>query len=350
MFSKLRPLIFKVDPEKAHTLAIKSLKFNLIPNVFDENKNDSIFQTKIFNKVLDNPIGMAAGFDKNAEVYNALFKLGFGFVEVGTITPLKQYGNPKPRVFRLAEDEALINRLGFNNHGAEIVKDRIRRNKKLGLLGINIGPNKDTSDRLNDYLIGLKTFHEEADYITINISSPNTENLRNFHEGGKLQDLLKSVITEKKNLNSNIPIAVKVSPDISEDQVNQITEILLENEINVVIVSNTSDATRDKLSNIQRHQKGGLSGKPIEEKSNILINKFYKLLKGKIKIIGVGGVDSGQAAYDKFIAGADFVQLYTGMVFNGPNIAGIIKKELKELLIRDGVKNYTEIIGNKTLS
>ena len=350
MFSKLRPLIFKVDPEKAHTLAIKSLKFNLIPNVFDENKNDSIFQTKIFNKVLDNPIGMAAGFDKNAEVYNALFKLGFGFVEVGTITPLKQYGNPKPRVFRLVEDEALINRLGFNNHGAEIVKDRIKRNKKLGLLGINIGPNKDTSDRLNDYLIGLKTFHEEADYITINISSPNTENLRNFHEGGKLQDLLKSVITEKKNLNSNIPIAVKVSPDISEDQVNQITEILLENEINVVIVSNTSDATRDKLSNIQRHQKGGLSGKPIEEKSNILINKFYKLLKGKIKIIGVGGVDSGQAAYDKFIAGADFVQLYTGMVFKGPNIVGIIKKDLKELLIRDGVKNYTEIVGNKTLS
>ena len=350
MFSKLRPLIFKVDPEKAHTLAIKSLKFNLIPNVFDENKNDSIFQTKIFNKVLDNPIGMAAGFDKNAEVYNALFKLGFGFVEVGTITPLKQYGNPKPRVFRLVEDEALINRLGFNNHGAEIVKDRIKRNKKLGLLGINIGPNKDTSDRLNDYLIGLKTFHEEADYITINISSPNTENLRNFHEGGKLQDLLKSVITEKKNLNSNIPIAVKVSPDISEDQVNQITEILLENEINIVIVSNTSDATRDKLSNIQRHQKGGLSGKPIEEKSNILINKFYKLLKGKIKIIGVGGVDSGQAAYDKFIAGADLIQLYTGMVFKGPNIAGIIKKDLKELLIRDGVKNYTEIIGNKTLS
>jgi dihydroorotate dehydrogenase len=350
MFSKLRPLLFKVDPEKAHTLAIKSLKFNLIPNVFDEHKNDSIFQTKIFGKDLDNPIGMAAGFDKNAEVYNALFKLGFGFVEVGTITPLKQYGNPKPRVFRLVEDEALINRLGFNNHGAEIVKDRIKRNKKLGLLGINIGPNKDSSDRLNDYLIGLKTFYDDADYITINISSPNTENLRTFHEGDKLRDLLKSIMEEKKNLNSNIPIAVKVSPDISKDQVSQISEILLEHEIKAIIVSNTSEATRDKLGNIQRHQKGGLSGKPIEEKSNILINEFYKLLKGKIKIIGVGGVDSGQSAYDKFIAGADFVQLYTGMVFNGPNIAGIIKKELKELLIRDGVKNYTEIIGNKTLS
>ena len=350
MFSKLRSLIFKVDPEKAHSLAIKSLKFNLIPNVFDENKNDPIFQTKIFDKDLDNPIGIAAGFDKNAEVYNSLFKLGFGFVEVGTITPLKQYGNPKPRVFRLVEDEALINRLGFNNHGAEIVKERIKRNKKLGLLGINIGPNKDSSDRLNDYLIGLKTFYDDADYITINISSPNTENLRTFHEGDKLQDLLKSIMAERKNLKSNIPIAVKVSPDISEDQVNKISEILLEYEIKAIIVSNTSEATRDKLSNIQRHQKGGLSGKPIEEKSNILINKFYKLLKGKIKIIGVGGVDSGQAAYDKFIAGADYIQLYTGMVFKGPNIAGIIKKDLKELLIRDGVKNYTEIVGNKTLS
>jgi len=350
MFSKLRSLIFKVDPEKAHFLAIKSLKFNLVPNVFDENKNDPMFQTKIFDKDLDNPIGMAAGFDKNAEVYNSLFKLGFGFVEVGTITPLKQYGNPKPRVFRLVEDEALINRLGFNNQGAEIVKERIKRNKKLGLLGINVGPNKDSSDRLNDYLIGLKTFYDDADYITINISSPNTENLRTFHEGDKLQDLLKSIEEERKNLKSNIPIAVKVSPDISEDQVNQISGILLEHEIKAIIVSNTSEATRDKLSNIQRHQKGGLSGKPIEKKSNVLINKFYKLLKGKIKIIGVGGVDSGQAAYDKFLAGADLVQLYTGMVFKGPNIAGIIKKDLKELLIRDGVKNYTEIIGNKTLS
>jgi dihydroorotate dehydrogenase len=155
MFSKLRSLIFKIDPEKAHTLAIKSLKFNFVPNVFDENKNDPIFQTKIFDKDLDKAIGTAAGFDKNAEVYNSLFKLGFGFVEVGTITPLKQYGNPKPRVFRLVEDEALINRLGFNNQGAEIVKERIKRNTKLGLLGINVGPDKDSSDRLNDYLIGF---------------------------------------------------------------------------------------------------------------------------------------------------------------------------------------------------
>ena len=348
MFSKLRPLIFKIDPERAHNLAIQTLKFNLVSNVFDENKNDPIFKTKIFDKEIENPIGIASGFDKNAEVYNPLFRLGFGFVEVGTITPLKQYGNTKPRVFRLVEDEALINRLGFNNHGAEVVLDRIKLNSKLGLLGINIGPNKDSNDRMNDYLIGLKTFHRVADYITINISSPNTENLRNFHEETKLQELLKSIIKEKNNLNSKVPIAVKISPDIDENQINLISEILLENEIKAIIISNTSESSRDLLSDIQKHQKGGLSGKPIEKKSNLLISKFYKLLKGKIKIIGVGGVDSGQTAYDKFLAGADFVQLYTGMVFKGPNIAGIIKKDLKELLIRDGVKNFTEIVGNKT--
>ena len=347
MFSKLRPLLFKIDPEKAHNLAIQSLKFNLVPNMFDQNKNDPIFKTTIFGKELGNPIGIAAGFDKNAEVYNPLFRLGFGFVEVGTITPLKQYGNDKPRVFRLVEDEALINRLGFNNHGANIVFDRIKSNKNLGVLGINIGPNKDSIDRLNDYLIGLKTFHQVADYITINISSPNTENLRNFHEETKLQELLKSILKEKDNLKSEIPIAVKISPDIDENQINLISEILLENEIKMVIISNTSESSRNYLKNIQKHQKGGLSGKPIEIKSNILINKFYKILNGKIKIIGVGGVDSGQAAYDKFLAGADFIQLYTGMVFKGPNIAGIIKKDLKDLLLRDGVKNYTEIVGNK---
>jgi len=350
MFSKLRSLIFKIDPERAHTLAIKSLKLNLVSNIFDKNKDDPIFKTKIFDKEIDNPIGMAAGFDKNAEVYNALFRLGFGFVEVGTITPLKQYGNSKPRVFRLVEDEALINRLGFNNHGAKTVLDRIKSNKKLGLLGINVGPNKDSDNRLNDYLIGLRTFHEVADYITINISSPNTENLRSFHEESKLQELLASILKEKNDLKSNVPIVVKISPDIDENQINLISEILLENEIKAIIISNTSESSRNLLSDIQRHQKGGLSGKPIETKSNILINKFYKLLKGKIKIIGVGGVDSGQAAYDKFLAGADFIQLYTGMVFKGPNIAGIIKKDLKDLLLRDGVKNFNEIVGNKTLS
>ena len=347
MFSNLRSLIFKLDPETAHNLAIKSLKFNFIPNVLEEDKNNPFFETKLFNKNLENPIGMAAGFDKNAEVYNSLFKLGFGFVEVGTITPLKQYGNPKPRVFRLVEDEALINRLGFNNLGSKNVLDRIKSNKQIGPLGINIGPNKDSDDRLGDYLDCFKTFQSVADYITINISSPNTEDLRNFHDQSKLNKLLEGINKEKQNLGSKIPVAVKVSPDIDEKEIKQITEVLLSNNIEAVIISNTSDSSRENLSNILKHQKGGLSGKPIEEQSTELINKFYKVLNGRIKIIGCGGVDSGKGAYEKFLAGANYVQLYTGMVFRGPNIVNMIKKELKELLINDGVKNFAEIIGKK---
>jgi len=266
---------------------------------------------------------------------------------VGTITPLKQYGNPKPRVFRLVEDEALINRLGFNNFGAKNVLDRIKSNRQKGLLGINIGPNKDTKNRFSDYVECFKIFHDVADYITINISSPNTEDLRNFHEQTKLNELLMAIDKEKKNLNSKIPIAVKVSPDIDDKEINKISEVLLENNIEVIIVSNTSDSTRDSLINIQRHQKGGLSGKPIKEKSTKLINKFYKILNGRVKIIGVGGIDSGKNAYEKFLAGANYLQLYTGMVFRGPNIVHIIKKELKELLLKDGVKNFAEIIGKK---
>jgi len=280
-------------------------------------------------------------------VYNSLFKLGFGFVEVGTITPLKQYGNPKPRVFRLVEDEALINRLGFNNVGAKNVINRIKRNSPIGLLGVNIGPNKDTKDRIKDYIECLNIFHKVADYITINISSPNTEDLRSFHEHTKLQELLKTIDEEKKRLNSRIPITVKVSPDVSDEEIEKISDVVLNNNIDAVLVSNTSDATRNDLKNIQGHQKGGLSGKPIELKSTRLIGRFYKILKGKIKIIGIGGVDSGQGAYEKFLAGANYVQLYTGMVFRGPNIVNLIKKELKELLLKDGVKNFNEIVGKK---
>ena len=345
MFSNLRPFIFKLDPETAHSLAIKSLKFNFIPSIPDDNKLNPLFKTKLFNVDLENPIGMAAGFDKNAEVYNSLFKLGFGFVEVGTVTPLKQYGNPKPRVFRLIEDKALINRLGFNNHGAKNIRDRIKSNNPKGLLGINIGPNKDSENRLNDYLECLKIFHEVANYITINISSPNTDDLRSFHEQYKLNELLKEINREKKNLNTKIPIVVKVSPDIDNQEISKISEVLLNNNIEAIIISNSSDSTRDKLKNIQSHQKGGLSGKPIEEKSSVLINKFYNILNGRIKIIGVGGVDTGKSAYEKFLAGANYIQLYTGMVFRGPNIVNMIKKELNELLLKDGVKNFSEIVG-----
>ncbi len=347
MFSNLRSFIFKLDPETAHDLAIKSLKFNFLPNIFENKDYGKLFETNLFNIRINNPIGMAAGFDKNAEVYNQLFKLGFGFVEVGTITPLGQYGNSKPRVFRLVEDEALINRLGFNNTGAEDALSRIKKNPKVGLLGINIGPNKDTQNRLEDYLIGLRTFHELADYITINISSPNTKNLRDFQDQSKLDELLKEIKIERENLNSKIPIVVKIAPDINDTDIQKISEVLIDNYVEAVIISNTSDVTREKLTNVQKYQKGGLSGKPIEDKSNLLIGKFYKNLKNRIKIIGVGGVDSGISAYNKFLSGADLVQLYTGMVYKGPNIVNLIKSELSKLLLKDGVKNFSEIVGNK---
>ena len=196
MFSKIRSLIFKLDPEKAHDLAIKALKFNLVS--LNKIKNNKSIQTEIFGKTIPNPIGIAAGFDKDAEVYNPLFKLGFGFVEVGTVTPVNQYGNPKPRIFRLEEDMALINRLGFNNSGSEKVRSRIISNSPKGLFGINIGPNKDTNNRLEDYLICFRKFYNLADYLTINISSPNTENLRNFHNEDELNELLSLINKEKK--------------------------------------------------------------------------------------------------------------------------------------------------------
>ena len=345
MFLKFRSLIFKFDPETAHNLAIKSLKLNLLPNLINQDKDDPVFKTSLFGRDIDNPIGMAAGFDKNAEVYNSLFKLGFGFVEVGTVTPLEQYGNPKPRVFRLVKDQALINRLGFNNLGAENVSNRIKSNSQGGILGINIGPNKDSDDRLNDYLIGLRAFYDIADYITINISSPNTENLRAFHDEDKFDELMNAIEKEKVKLKSKIPIVVKISPDISEDQIEIISKTLIQYKISAIIVSNTTAKNREKLNDILKHQKGGLSGKPLEEEANKLISKFYKLLKGKIEIIGVGGVDSGESAYKKFQSGASYVQLYTGIVFQGPNIVRKIKKDLKEILIAEGVKNFKEIIG-----
>ena len=215
-------------------------------------------------------------------------------------------------------------------------------------MGINIGPNKDSENRTEDYLKCLKIFHQVADYITINISSPNTENLRKFHNQKQLDELLKNTEKTKQNLGSKIPIVVKISPDISDSEINEISQVLLNNDVKGMIISNSSDATRERLINIQKHQKGGLSGKPIKTKSTILINKFYRLLKGRIKIIGVGGVDSGMTAYEKFEAGADYVQLYTGMVYRGPNIVNMIKKELRELLLKDGVKNFSEIIEKKT--
>ena len=343
MFSKIRPFIFKLDPELAHDLAIKALKTNLI--VKDYKKNELILKTKLFGKEIPNPIGIAAGFDKNAEVYNPLFKLGFGFVEVGTVTPLSQYGNPKPRVFRLEEDCALINRLGFNNNGADDARSRIIKKKPIGMLGVNIGPNWNSENKIEDYLNCLRKFHDIADYITINISSPNTENLRDFHNNEELKNLLESIHNEREKLKSDIPIAIKISPDINQKKVEEICRTILDYGIKAVIVSNTTDGNRDSLKNQKKFQKGGLSGKPLNEISNKLINNFYKILNNKIDIIGVGGVDSGETAYQKFIHGAKFVQLYTGMVFQGPKIVSKILDELNNILETKNVKKLSDIIG-----
>ena len=348
MFSKIRSLIFKLDPETAHDLAIKSLKFNFIyQNKIKKNKS---IETEIFGKKIPNPIGIAAGFDKDAEVYNSLFKLGFGFVEVGTVTPINQYGNPKPRIFRLEEDEALINRLGFNSSGSEKVRSRIISNSPKGLFGINIGPNKDTNNKEEDYLIGLRKFYNLADYLTINISSPNTENLRSFHNEDELNKLLDLVEKEKKILKTKIPIVVKISPDIKDENINIIAKLLLKHNVEAVIISNSTDRNRENLSNINKLEKGGLSGKPLEKKSNELINKFYKILKNKIKIIGVGGVDSGQSVYQKIINGASLVQLYTGMIYKGPSIVSKINEELINILENERVKNISDIVGSKNWS
>ena len=344
MFEKIRSLIFKFDPEIAHDLAIKALKTNLVP--IKINKYDSL-RIKLLDKVIPNPIGIAAGFDKNAEVYNALFKLGFGFIEVGTITPEPQFGNPKPRVFRLEEDEGLINRLGFNNIGSNKVVENIKNKVPTGLLGINIGPNKNTKNRIEDYLKCFRALNSLGDYITINISSPNTENLRSFHNPKELEELLTVLNEEKNKIKSLTSIAVKISPDLNLKDLDVIGNILLQNNVKLVIISNSSDKTRNNLKNINKFEKGGLSGKPIEEKSNILIKEFYKIFKNKIQIIGVGGIDSGRSAYEKFISGASFIQLYTGMVYQGPNIVNKISEELNDILISDGVKNIEEIVGSK---
>tara|TARA_B100001250_G_C19789948_1_gene785993 strand:- start:1044 stop:2084 length:1041 start_codon:yes stop_codon:yes gene_type:complete len=345
MFKKIRSLIFKLDPELAHSFAIKALKFNYVPK--NTIKNNETIKTSLFEKVIQSPIGMAAGFDKDAEVYNSLFKLGFGFVEVGTVTPLAQYGNPKPRIFRLEEDEALINRLGFNSSGAEKVYSRILSNQPNGLLGINIGPNKNTKNRIEDYLICFRKFYKLADYLTINISSPNTENLRNFHDIEHLDELLNLIQEEKITLKTNIPIAVKISPDIEDENIEKISDILIKYNIELVIISNTTDKNRENLININKLEKGGLSGRPLEIISNKIINKFYKFLKNKTKIIGVGGVDSGKGAYEKIINGASFVQLYTGMIYQGPNIVHKISNELIYILKTKGFKNISEAIGSK---
>jgi len=345
MFSILRPFLFNLDPETAHDLAIKSLKLNIVPSKLFEVEDEQMLNTELFGKKFPNPIGMAAGFDKSAEAYNPLLKLGFGFVEVGTVTPLKQYGNPKPRIFRLEDDQALINSLGFNNDGMEKIKTRILSNIKQGIVGVNIGPNKETKDQKNDFCLGLKTFFNVADYVTINISSPNTEGLRDFQDQEQLTNLIVVLNKIKKNNKTNIPLLLKISPDIEDSQIQKISDTAIRNNISAIILTNTTSGNRGNLISEFKKEKGGLSGLPLHQMSNNIIKKFYKELNGKIPIIGVGGVDSGKSAFEKIMAGASLLQLYTSFVYKGPATAKNIKKELIQILKSEGIKNIKDAVG-----
>ena len=346
MFSLLRSFLFNLDPETAHDLAIKSLKFNPVPSKLFEVEDEQILNVKLLGKNFPNPIGLAAGFDKSAEAYNSLFKLGFGFVEVGTVTPLQQLGNPKPRIFRLEEDNALINRLGFNNDGIEIIKNRIKSQGKKGIVGVNIGPNKNTKDQKKDFCEGLENFFGIADYITINISSPNTEGLRNFHDQEKLKDLLSALNKIKEDSKKkDFPLLLKISPDIQENDICKITEVAIKNNISALVLTNTTSGSRDNLTSEIKKEKGGLSGEPLQKLSTNMIKKFYKQVEGKIPIIGVGGVNSGKSAYEKITAGASLLQLYTGFVYKGPTIVKNIKKELIQILKSEGINNINEAVG-----
>ncbi len=348
MFSVLRPYIFNLDPEVAHDLAIKSLKFNLIPEAFFKVDGEEILETRLFGINIKNPIGLAAGFDKSAEVYNSLFKFGFGFIEVGTVTPRRQLGNQKPRIFRLEKDKGLINRLGFNNHGLEVIIKRILRSPPKGILGINIGPNKDTKDKINDFTTCLEKIHNLASYITINISSPNTEGLRDFHQKDTMFSLLTKINKFKKDNKINKPLLIKISPDISDKDIDNIMELILKFKVDGIIVSNTSNSNRENLNDLKKNEEGGLSGLPLKKLSTIMIKKFYRHTKKKIPIIGVGGVDSGESAFEKISSGASAIQLYTGMIYKGPAIVKEIKKDLISILKKEKISSINEAVGINT--
>ena len=351
LYKIFRPAIFQMEPENAHDAAIKFLSFT--PNlaaICASNQQYENLRQNLWGLDFANPIGMAAGFDKNAACFVALEKFGFGFVEVGTVTPKPQSGNDKPRLFRLKEDEAIINRLGFNNLGAQIFAQNIENNlsKLRGILGINIGKNKDTQNAADDYLLLLEKFYKEASYITVNISSPNTKNLRDLQSEEQLDLFLQTLMKRKnqlKNLHKkNTPLLLKIAPDLTLQEQERIAETALENEIDGLIISNTT-ISRPQLNSSQASETGGLSGKPLLEKSTQVLANIYNFTEGKIPLIGVGGVASAADAYAKIKAGASLVQIYSAFIYQGFGLVEEIKKELSELLKKDGFENIAQAVG-----
>lgn len=347
IYKFLKPLIFKMDAECAHNSAISYLKYfpNLATN-FVLNKNYENLKQNLFGLNFKTPIGMAAGFDKNAEVVKALHQFGFGFVEAGTVTLKPQIGNDKPRIFRLKEDEAIINRLGFNNKGAENFLKNISKNFQEDLiLGINIGKNKDTENALDDYLPLLQKFHKYASYITVNISSPNTKNLRDLHNQDALDLFLSELMKKKVELKNSTPIWLKISPDLENSELEKVASVILKNKIDAVIISNTTVARPSNLKNNFKNEIGGLSGKPLFSKSNEVLRNFYKLTEGKIPLIGVGGISSAKDAYTKIKLGASLVQIYSSFIYQGFGSVGKITDELSELVKKDGFENVSQAVG-----
>ncbi|MFO1241838.1 MAG: quinone-dependent dihydroorotate dehydrogenase [Rickettsiales bacterium] len=300
-------------------------------------------------KTFKNPVGMAAGFDKNAEAYNGLLKVGcFGFVEVGTITPKAQSGNPTPRMFRLIEDEAVINRLGFNNEGKDRALSRLQT-ARHGIVGVNIGKNKDTVEAIEDYLIGLKTFYPVADYITVNISSPNTEGLRALQQRDTLRMLVTTLKTEQKNLQGKhqrkVPMLVKIAPDLTDAEMEQILDVAQECNVEGLILTNTTTARSDALKSKHKGETGGLSGQPLKARSLEVMKKAYKQTGGRMPLIGVGGVGSAQDAIERMQAGASLVQLYTAMVYRGPHLITEILKGIQCHLDQRGLASVNDLVG-----
>lgn len=336
------PLLRFFDAETAHGLAIKALKTGLAGSA--PAAPDPRLRTKVFGLTFPNPVGLAAGFDKDAEVPDAILNLGFGFAEVGTLTPRPQAGNPLPRMFRLNEDRAVINRLGFNNKGHQAALARLENRPQRGIVGVNIGANKDSDDKIADYELGVRTFAHLASYLTINISSPNTPGLRGLQDRGALEELLGRVSAAREAARARPPVLLKIAPDLDDQALQDIADVVLSADIDGVIVSNTT-ISRPPLNSPDAGEQGGLSGAPLFALSTKMLAKFYLATGGNIPLIGVGGIDSGSTAWEKLRAGASLVQIYSGMVYEGPRLAQMIGHHLSQQLERSGFSSLSDVAG-----
>jgi dihydroorotate dehydrogenase len=342
LYQLFRPALFLSDAETAHSLSLAALRLMPLPPA---PEFDGILGQEVAGLRFPNPVGLAPGYDKNAEVAAQILRLGFGFTEIGTLTPRPQAGNDRPRLFRLVEDRAVINRMGFNNDGLAVASQRLemlRRQTLSGPVGINIGANKDSEDRVADYVLGVQAMAQYADYLTVNISSPNTPGLRALQDKAALDDLLAAVIAAR---NGNTPIFLKVAPDLELTDVDDIVEISLKHGIDALIVSNTT-ITRPALRSHHSAQTGGLSGEPLRELALQRLRDFRKSSGGKIALVGVGGISSAEDAYARICAGASLVQIYSALVYEGPGLAAKINKGLTAFLKRDGFATITHAIGS----